>query len=153
MATLVMSQRERKRLEVMCQVTAGRLSLSTASELLGVGYRQAKRIWRRYQADGDRALVHGLRGKQSNRRGRASLRKRVLARYAKAYADYSPTLAAECLAQKKRHVGARLDVAALVAAGRLVEARTASSPAPSPPRAERVVRRAGADGRIASRLV
>jgi hypothetical protein len=53
MEILEMSRRERKRLEVMSQVKAGRLRLSTASELLGISYRQAKRIWRRYQSAGD----------------------------------------------------------------------------------------------------
>lgn len=99
MEILEMSRRERKRLEVMSQVKAGRLRLSTASELLGISYRQAKRIWRRYQSAGDSGLVHGLRGKKPNRPGDQSLKKRALARYKKMYGDYGPTLAAECLAQ------------------------------------------------------
>ena len=99
METLEMSGRERKRLEVMSQVKAGRLRLSVASELLGVSYRQAKRIWRRYQSEGDGALVHRLRGKKSNRPGNQSLKKRALARYKKMYGDYGPTLAAEYLAK------------------------------------------------------
>jgi len=100
METLAMSKRERKRLEVMSQVKAGRLRLVAASELLGISYRQAKRVWQRYQVDGDRGLVHGLRGKISNRPSSRSLKKRALARYQKAYSDYGPTLAAECLAQE-----------------------------------------------------
>src|SRR5688572_4969978 len=100
METLEMSKQERKRLEVMSLVKAGRLKLIAASELLGISYRQTKRVWQRYQADGDRGLVHGLRGKRSNRPGNASLKKRVLARYTKRYGDYGPTLAAECLAQE-----------------------------------------------------
>ena len=39
-----MSARERKRLEVLSQVQAGRLTLTGASELLGIGYRQVKRL-------------------------------------------------------------------------------------------------------------
>ena len=100
METFSMSKRERRRLEVMWQVKSGKMTLGAASEVLGVGYRQAKRLWGRYQAQGDRGLVHGLRGKPSNRQGNVSLKKRVLARYAKSYGDYGPTLAAESLAEE-----------------------------------------------------
>jgi transposase len=100
MEAISMSGRERKRLVVLSQVRAGKLRLGAASELLGVSYRQVKRLWRRYQAAGDRGLVHGLRGKRSNRQSESSLRERVLARYAESYADYGPTLAAESLAEE-----------------------------------------------------
>jgi hypothetical protein len=62
METLEMSPVERKRLEVFSRVKLGQLRLGQASELLGVSYRQVKRIWRRYQEQGDGGLVHGLRG-------------------------------------------------------------------------------------------
>lgn len=100
MEAISMSGRERKRLVVLSQVRAGKLRLGAASELLGVSYRQVKRLWRRYQAAGDRGVVHGLRGKRSNRQSESSLRERVLARYAESYADYGPTLAAESLAEE-----------------------------------------------------
>jgi len=100
METLEMSKSERRRLEVLCQVRSKKLTLRKGSELLGIGYRQMKRVWSRYQAEGDGGLVHRLRGRKSNRQGDARLRKRVLARYVKQYGDYGPTLAAECLAEE-----------------------------------------------------
>jgi transposase len=100
MEAILMSGRERKRLVVLSQVRAGKVRLRAAAELLDVSYRQVKRLWSRYQADGDRGLVHGLRGRRSNRQGESSLRERVLARYAELYADYGPTLAAESLAEE-----------------------------------------------------
>ena len=100
METLEMSKSERRRLEVLCQVRSRKLTLQKGSELLGIGYRQMKRVWSRYQAEGDAGLVHRLRGRKSNRRGDARLRKRVLARYVKQYGDYGPTLAAESLAEE-----------------------------------------------------
>ena len=100
MGKLVMSKRERRRVEVLSQVQAGNLTLTKAAELLGLGYRQVRRIWKRYQASGDAGLVHGLRGQRSNRRSDAKLRKKVLARYVKEYGDYGPTLAAECLEEE-----------------------------------------------------
>jgi transposase InsO family protein len=98
MEAILMIGRERKRLVVMSQVRAGKVRLAAAAELLEVSYRQVKRLWARYQADGDRGLVHGLRGKASNRRSGSSLREQALARYADSFADYGPTLAAESLA-------------------------------------------------------
>ena len=100
MEAISMSGRERKRLLAMAQVRAGKMRLRAAAELLGVSYRQVKRLWARYQAAGDRGLVHGLRGKQANRRSESSLREQVLARYSESFADYGPTLAAESLAEE-----------------------------------------------------
>ncbi len=101
METIRMSQVERRRLVVkMTQVSLGKLTLRKASEVLSVSYRQAKRIWGRCQSEGDRGLVHRLRGRVSNRRCSAEEREQVLARYREAYADYGPTLAAECLAEE-----------------------------------------------------
>jgi hypothetical protein len=97
-----MSWKERKRMTVMAGVTAEELTLVQAAELMAVGYRQSKRIWKRYQADGDAGLVHGLRGKPSARRKPAALRAQALARYAEErYADFGPTLMAEHLAKEK----------------------------------------------------
>src|SRR5450759_5872576 len=102
METLTMNWKERKRLTVMAGVTEQELTLVQAAELMGVCYRQSKRIWRRYQADGDAGLVHRLRGKPSARRKPAALRAQALARYAEErYADFGPTLMAEQLAQEK----------------------------------------------------
>jgi hypothetical protein len=63
-----------------------------------VCYRQSKRIWKRYRADGDAGLVHRLRGQPGARRKPPELREQALARYAEErYADFGPTLMAEHL--------------------------------------------------------
>ena len=81
---------------VMVGVKTNELSQVQASELLGLSYRQAKRSWRRYQAEGDTGLVHRLRGKPGLRHKPLSLRVPVLARCAEErYADFGPTLMAE----------------------------------------------------------
>jgi hypothetical protein len=78
------------------------LTLVQASELMGVGYRQSKRIWRRYQDSGDGGLVHRLRGKPSGRSKSPKVRAQALARYAEdRYADFGPTLMAEHLLKEK----------------------------------------------------
>ena len=97
METISMSQRERHRLEAFARVGRGEITLVKAAELLGLSYRQAKRCFGRYQAEGDRGLVHRLRGRSSNRQVDAKWKHRVLAVYEKKYPDYGPTLAAECM--------------------------------------------------------
>ena len=99
MEILLMSQRERKRLVVMSQVRNAKLRLVRAAEVMGLSYRQAKRVWRRYRRSGDAGLVHQSRGRPSGRAKRPELRQRVLARYAQRYPDFGPTLAAEKLAE------------------------------------------------------
>jgi Homeodomain-like domain len=96
--TILMSRKERERLAVLAQVTSGKLKLVTAGAAMGVGYRQAKRVWQRYQAQGDGGLVHRSRGRPSRRGKPLELRQQVLARYAERYPDFGPTLAAEYLA-------------------------------------------------------
>jgi transposase len=68
MEMLNMSRKERNRLVVMGQVKHKKLSLRAAADVMALSYRQAKRVWRRYQKKGDAGLVHGLRGRPSARR-------------------------------------------------------------------------------------
>ena len=95
-----MSQKERARVVVMKQVAEGALSIVEASEVLGLSYRQAKRVWGRYQLSGDGGLVHAARGRPGKRAKPAELRARILARYEERYPDFGPTLAAEYLAEE-----------------------------------------------------
>src|ERR1017187_9319168 len=102
METLTMSRKERERMTVMAGVTDRKLTLVPASKLMRVSYRQSKRIWKRYQDDGDAGLVHRLRGQPSARRKPPELRALALARYAEErYADFGPTLMAEQLLKEK----------------------------------------------------
>ena len=94
-----MSEKERQRIGVLVGVKAGELSLVEAAGVLGLSYRQTKRVWQRYRADGDKGLVHRLRGQPGWRRKPPKLRARILARVAQRYPDFGPTLAAEYLAK------------------------------------------------------
>src|SRR3974377_2568039 len=100
METLRMSQKERKRLVIMAGVKRHELTLVQAAGLMGLSYRQVKRVWRRYQDQGDAGLVHRLRGRPSLRRFGPELRARILARVEARYPDFGPTLAAEYLSQE-----------------------------------------------------
>src|SRR5215471_8707346 len=63
-----MSSHEMNRVEVMGRVKNRDLKLSDAAVMLGVSYRQAKRLWRRYRKLGSEGLKHGNVGRASNRR-------------------------------------------------------------------------------------
>ena len=95
-----MSTKERRRLAVLGQVHSGHLTVAAAGRVLGISERQARRLWSRFQAEGDVALVHGLRGRPGNRGGDASERERVLALYQEHYRDFGCTLACEYLAER-----------------------------------------------------
>jgi hypothetical protein len=55
----------------------------------------------------DRALIHGLRGRPSNRRLAARWKRKILTRLRERYADFGPTLTAEHFAQEGLQVTAR----------------------------------------------
>src|SRR5450756_44845 len=82
----------------MGRVKARGLRLREAAELLGVSYRQSKRIWARYRGGGAKALQHGNCGRGSNRAYASKFRAAVLERVQARYEDFGPTLAAEHLA-------------------------------------------------------
>ena len=63
-----MSQRERDRLAVLRGVSSGDRTQADAARLLKLSVRQVRRLLSKVETNGDGALVHGLRGKPSNRR-------------------------------------------------------------------------------------
>jgi len=95
-----MRQRERDTLKIMAPVLQGERTQAEAARLLGLSVRQVRRLQRKLERDGDTALVHGLRGKPSNRRLKPQLRQQVLAAYRERFADFGPTFACEKLAEQ-----------------------------------------------------
>lgn len=102
MVMLTMSRKELSRVEWLVLVKQGKMSLRSASVKMNVSYRQSKRLWRRYRAEGESGLVHGLRGKPSNRKVDDAFRLRVIQLYQEKYPDFGVTLAAECLLEEDK---------------------------------------------------
>jgi len=98
---LLMSQKERDRIRVLEEIAAGRLKQWQAAEVLRLSTRQLRRIAKRYRADGDRGLVHGLRGRQSNRKIGGEVKKTALKHLRNEYRGFGPTLAAEKLLERQ----------------------------------------------------
>ena len=102
---VAMSQRERDVVRVIRSVLDGERTQVEAARLLKRSVRQVRRLQHKLAAGGDPALVHGLRGRPSNRHLDPTLRRRVLKAYRARYPDFGPTLAAEKLADDGLVVG------------------------------------------------
>ena len=94
-----LSPRERDRLKVLQEVERGHVKQVEAGQRLRLSDRQVRRLLGRVRREGDRGVIHRLRGRPSNRKSPAKFEQRVLARVRQRYADFGPTLAAEHLAQ------------------------------------------------------
>jgi len=101
-----MSQKERNRLVVMSRVNGEGMTIREGAEMLGVSYRQACRIYRRYLDEGDSGLIHRSRKQPSNRGKPCEVKESVLSLYQERYWDFGPTLAAEKLFERE---GYRID--------------------------------------------
>ena len=77
---ITLSQRGRDRLKVLHEVQQRHLTQVEAAARLKVTDRQVRRMPLRIREHGDGALVHGLRGRPSNRKLAARLEQKVLAR-------------------------------------------------------------------------
>ncbi len=97
---IALSQRERDRLRVLHEVEQGHLTQVAAAQRIKITDRQVRRLRLRIREQGDRAVIHGLRGRPSNRKLAARFEQKVLARIGQRYADFGPTLAAEHLAKE-----------------------------------------------------
>lgn len=94
---LAMSQKERGRHVILTSVVEGKITLVEASLKLGISYRQAKRIYKRYRATGVAGLVHGNCGKVSHRARSGEFKESVLSLYRETYEGFGPVLACEKL--------------------------------------------------------
>ena len=100
-----MSAREMRRATVLAQVKSKAWTLVQAAERMELSYRQAKRLWKRYQSKGAAGLVHGSAGGSSNRAKPKKVRTKVLGLIGEKYSGeigqrFGPTLAAEHLSSE-----------------------------------------------------
>src|SRR5215813_12461999 len=93
-----MDQQERDRLKVLHEVSDGKLKQTEAAAQLKLSTRQVRRLIHKMDQIGDRAVVHGLRGRPSNRRTRDAVVERCMKALQKPEChDFGPTFAAEYL--------------------------------------------------------
>lgn len=88
---LGMSQRERQRYHVLRTVMGGRMTLKEAGCIMGVSYRQARRLKRRLELHGAVGLMHGNRGRASPNAMKRAVREAIVALSEGVYADFNDT--------------------------------------------------------------
>jgi transposase InsO family protein len=103
---LLMTQADRDRLVTLKKATKKLITQSEAGKELELSVRQVQRLLSALKEDGDKAAIHGLRGKPSNRRIEERIeREAVKILSSPVYEGFGPTLAAEYLG-KKHGIGA-----------------------------------------------
>lgn len=96
---LTMSQRERDRLKILVQVDEGCMSVAEAAAAMSLSDRLVYRLLKRYRGEGDKGVIHRLRGRPSNRGYPKELHAKVVSLYWQQYRDYGPTLFSEMLTE------------------------------------------------------
>jgi transposase len=97
-----MNQEERDWLEWLKRVQAGLITQRQAAGKMGVSDRWVRKLLLRMKTDGDGVVVHGLRGRSSNRRINEQMQVRVVELLKQPeWHDFGPTFASQQLA--KRH--------------------------------------------------
>jgi biotin operon repressor len=96
-----MTQQDRDRLVVLRKAEKKLIGQGQAARELGITSRQIRRLLQRLKKDGDRAVIHKLRGRPSNRRTGVKTREKIVRVLSEeVYRDFGPTLASEYLADK-----------------------------------------------------
>lgn len=98
---IVLSGKEVRRLQLLQLVSAGKLTLVSAAEKLGLGYRQAKRLRRRLEEQGPRALAHGNRGRHPPNRLDPELGRQIVRLAQEKYALFNDSHFREMLASEE----------------------------------------------------
>jgi hypothetical protein len=97
---LRLSTRDRDRLVVLHQVHDGVLCCAEGARRVRLGARHFRRLLRRFEVEGDAAVIHRGRDRPSNRRLPAAVRAAALERAREpAFHDFGPTLLAEHLSR------------------------------------------------------
>jgi Homeodomain-like domain len=94
---MTLSEKERDRLKVLHEVKQRHLTQSQAAEQVGMSERGFRKLLKRFRKNKDSAVVHGLRGRRSNRGLREETASKAVQAVRQEYRDFGPTLAAEYL--------------------------------------------------------
>lgn len=102
MERIAMSQEERDKLEWLKRARDKVISQRNAADKIGVSERWVRKLLKRMNQEGDSVVIHGLRGRVSNRKIEAMIREQAVEILKRPdWHDFGPTFASEQLA--KRH--------------------------------------------------
>jgi transposase len=99
---LLLRQHDRDRLKVLHEVKKGHITQRVAAGQLKLSERWIRELVERMRQKGDRAVMHGLRGRPSRHRLAGKMEKQAVEIIRREYADFGPTLASEYLQRDQR---------------------------------------------------
>lgn len=94
------TQKEQEKLAIIQGTLTGKLTNEQAAIMLGISIRQIKRLKKKVREEGTLAVVHGLKGKQSNHHIDLSIKEKALTVIKEKYPDFKPTFATEKLGEE-----------------------------------------------------
>lgn len=94
---ITMSRREARRLHILHQALARKMTQREAAGLLGLSDRQVRRLIKRVRAKGDAGICHRTRGRASNHRIPKRVKARALRLFRERYGDFNLAHATEKL--------------------------------------------------------
>lgn len=98
--TLLLTRRDRDWLKILHEVRKGHLKQREAAGQLKVSERWIREMVGRIGECGDRAVIHGLRGRPSPHKIDGRIQERAMQLIQEEYIDFGPTLASEYLARE-----------------------------------------------------
>ena len=97
---ITMSSQEVKKYDIVRKTISKELNGTQAAQLLDLSTRQVRRLKQKVKVQGVNGIVHGSRGKPSNRRMPAKERQKIAALLHQHYSDFGPLLASEKLDER-----------------------------------------------------
>ena len=97
-----MSQKERQRYHLLKMVIVGKITLKETDNLMGVSYRQAKRLKKKLISEGAKGLIHGNRGRPSPKALSRELAEKILELSLSKYTNFNDTHFTEKLKEEER---------------------------------------------------
>lgn len=94
---IMLNVKELKRLKIIQEAISKHITQKEAASLLALSQRQIANLVQRVRKQGDKGIVHRLRGRASNRKIPQGIKDRVISLYKSKYPDFGPTLASEKL--------------------------------------------------------
>ncbi|PIP74602.1 MAG: hypothetical protein CO135_01525 [Candidatus Levybacteria bacterium CG_4_9_14_3_um_filter_35_16] len=94
-----LTKREEEKLVVINDCLSRKITKAQAATILGISTRQVKRLKSKVRESGTLAVIHRLKGRQSNHHIEETTKDKALTVIKEKYADFKPTFATEKLAE------------------------------------------------------
>lgn len=107
MKKVTLSAKEQKRLLVLNEVLAKRVTGKEAAEMLGISLRHTRRLLARYRVQGAAGLIHGNRGREPANKLDEEVETEILQLAQRGYVDYNDSHFTEELAERHQIVVSR----------------------------------------------